>query len=106
MDPLTLALEDAVYEANLSPRAGDLSASRLTAELHRIVRASSHRLWGAVDIVASCGERIVLQCESSQCVLVRGSEGWAVRGLDVPLSGPVASALTTFLTVRGRASPR
>lgn len=98
MDPLTIGFESALHEANATGTPEDARMDRLIAELHRIVEASRHRVRAPVTISSEGDQQIVLRCGDSRCVLSLRADSWSVDGLDARHSGPVAAALTAWLT--------
>ena len=98
MDPLTIRLEEALHGANASDPTGP-ATNVLIAALRDAVAASPHRVRGPVRVDALGATRIELCLAERRYVLELGEGGWRRQGTrDAPLSGPLAAALTRWLT--------
>jgi hypothetical protein len=98
MDPLTIGFEDAFHEANLAPEDGG-SAASLVAALRAVIDASPHRVRGAVTVSAGGAQRVEVRRAGETYVLEKTAGRWRRQGSPDPSwSGPVAAALTHWLT--------
>ena len=96
MDPLTIGFENAFHAANAAPE--DPSAvPRLVAALRGVIEASPHR--ARASVAETPDGRIELRKDGERYVLERDGGRWRLRGSGGPgFSGPVAAALTEWLT--------
>lgn len=96
MDPLTIGFENALHDANATPEAPDTIA-RLVEALRAVIEASPHR--ARASVTQTPDGRVELRKDGEAYVLERDGGRWHLRGNRGPgFSGPVAAALTEWLT--------
>ena len=98
MDPLTIGFENAFHEANATPPSDPEAAARLVDALRAVLDASPHRA-AAVTVSAIDASHVEIRRGDRAYVLENESGRWRLRGSRDPAwSGPVAAALTEWLT--------